>query len=52
LILIIKNTISDKLLADRIIVHGTMGSWFSTPWDPSTGIPDLDGKVAIVTGAK
>ena len=29
-----------------------MGSYFSKPWDPSTGIPDLSGKVIIVTGAK
>ena len=29
-----------------------MGSWFSTMWDPTTGIPDLHGKVAVVTGAK
>jgi hypothetical protein len=29
-----------------------MGSWLSTPWNPSTGIGDLTGKVAIVTGAK
>ncbi|KAF2814348.1 NAD(P)-binding protein [Mytilinidion resinicola] len=28
-----------------------MGSWFSTPWDPETGVPDLSGKVAVVTGA-
>ena len=29
-----------------------MGSWFSKSWDPSTDIPDLSGKVIIVTGAK
>jgi hypothetical protein len=29
-----------------------MGSYFSKSWDPSTGIPDLSGKVVIVTGAK
>ncbi len=29
-----------------------MGSYFSKSWDPSTGIPDLSGKVIIVTGAK
>ncbi|KAF2103561.1 NAD(P)-binding protein [Rhizodiscina lignyota] len=28
-----------------------MGSWLSTAWDPSTGISDLSGKVAVVTGA-
>ncbi|KAK4691420.1 hypothetical protein P7C71_g5577, partial [Lecanoromycetidae sp. Uapishka_2] len=28
-----------------------MGSYFSKPWDPSTAIPDLSGKVFIVTGA-
>ncbi|KAF2500868.1 NAD(P)-binding protein [Lophium mytilinum] len=28
-----------------------MGSWFSTPWNPESGIPDLSGKVAVVTGA-
>jgi short chain dehydrogenase len=29
-----------------------MGSYFSKSWDPSTGLPDLSGKVVIVTGAK
>jgi hypothetical protein len=29
-----------------------MGSWFSKAWNPSTDIPDLSGKVVIVTGAK
>jgi hypothetical protein len=29
-----------------------MGSWFSTVWDLVSGIPSLDGKVAVVTGAK
>ena len=29
-----------------------MGLWFSKGWDPSTDIPDLSGKVVIVTGAK
>ena len=32
--------------------ESTMGSYFSKSWDPSTGIPDLSGKVVIVTGAK
>lgn len=29
-----------------------MGSFFSKGWDPAQQIPDLTGKVAIVTGAK
>ena len=32
--------------------ESTMGSYFSKSWDPPTGIPDLSGKVVIVTGAR
>jgi hypothetical protein len=52
LIINLKTTKFEYLIPKSIAVPGKMGSWFSTPWDPSTGIPDLTGKVAIVTGAK
>jgi hypothetical protein len=36
----------------KLISEFIMGSWFSKAWNPSTDIPDLSGKVVIVTGAK
>jgi hypothetical protein len=29
-----------------------MGSFFSRPWDPAKEMPNLAGKVAVVTGGK
>jgi hypothetical protein len=36
----------------KLISEFIMGSCFSKAWNPSTDIPDLSGKVVIVTGAK
>ena len=36
----------------KFIFEFIMGSWFSKAWNSSSDIPDLSGKVIVVTGAK
>ena len=42
----------ERFLGADIMLRTIVSSLQTPPWDPTTSIPDLSGKVAIVTGAK